>query len=100
MDSLIKMYEEYKKAAKDRSELDVVEYYSQVLTNLKRKKITEAPKRSEAPKESHWDRLVKLAAGVSGQTIEENAAEAEILLELHRLHRLHHHRLKYTKTDS
>ena len=38
MDPLIKMYEEYKKAAKDRGETDVVEYYSQVLTNLKRKK--------------------------------------------------------------
>jgi len=85
MDSLIKMYEEYKKAAKDRGELDVAEYYSQVLTNLKRKKIT------EAPKESHFNRLAKLAAGVSGQTIEENAAEAERLLDLYRL--------KYTKTD-
>ena len=83
MDPLIKMYEEYKKAAKDRGETDVVEYYSQVLTNLKRK--------TEASKETHWDRLAKLAAGVSGQTIEENAAEAERLLELHRL--------KYTKTD-
>jgi len=85
MDPLIKMYEEYKKAAKDRGELDVAEYYSQVLTNLKRKKIT------EAPKESHFNRLSKLAAGVSGQTIEENAAEAERLLDLCRL--------KYTKTD-
>ena len=83
MDSLIKMYEEYKKAAKDRGELDVAEYYSQVLTNLKRK--------TEAPKESHFNRLAKLAAGVSGQTIEENAAEAERLLDLYRL--------KYTKTD-
>ena len=83
MDPLIKMYEEYKKAAKDRGELDVAEYYSQVLTNLKRK--------TEAPKESHFNRLSKLAAGVSGQTIEENAAEAERLLDLYRL--------KYTKTD-
>ena len=84
MDSLIKMYEEYKKAAKDRGELDVVEYYSQVLTNLKRKR--------ETQKDSHWNRLVKLAAGVSKQTIEENAEDAERLLELHRL--------KHTKIDS
>ncbi len=87
MDPLIKMYEEYKKAAKDRGEADVVEYYSQVLTNLKRKKIT------EAPKEPHIHRLAKMAAALSGQTVEENAADAEKLLELHRKH------FKYTKTD-
>ena len=85
MDPLIKMYEEYKKAAKDRGELDVAEYYSQVLTNLKRK--------TEAPKESHWDRLAKMAAALSRQTVEENAADAEKLIELHRKH------FKYTKTD-
>ena len=85
MDSLIKMYEEKKKAAKDRGES--VEYYSQVLTNLKRKKIT------EAPKEPHIHRLAKMAAALSGQTVEENAADAEKLLELHRKH------FKYTKTD-
>jgi len=37
MDNLIKIYEQYKKAAIDRREYDVVEYYSQVLANLKRK---------------------------------------------------------------
>ena len=83
MDSLIKMYEEKKKAAKDRGES--VEYYSQVLTNLKKRKI------SEAPKESHWDRLAKMAAALSGQTVEENAAEAKRLLELYYP--------RYTKTD-
>jgi hypothetical protein len=36
MDSVIKMYEEYKKAAKKRGEYDVVKYYSQVLANLKK----------------------------------------------------------------
>ena len=35
MDPVIKMYEEYKKAAKKRGEYDVVKYYSQVLAKLK-----------------------------------------------------------------
>ena len=35
--SLIKMYEKYKKAATKRKEWDVVEYYSQVLVNIKRR---------------------------------------------------------------
>ena len=37
MEDLIKMYEEYKKIAIKRGEN--VEYYSQVLTNLKRKQL-------------------------------------------------------------
>ena len=44
-------------------------------------------------KEPHIHRLAKMAAALSGQTVEENAADAEKLLELHRKH------FKYTKTD-
>jgi hypothetical protein len=38
MDPVIKMYEEYKKAAKKRGEYDVVEYYSKVLDTLRNHK--------------------------------------------------------------
>ena len=38
MDDIIKMYEKYKKNAKARGEYDVVEYYSQVIVNLKNQK--------------------------------------------------------------
>ena len=44
MDDLIKMYEQYKKAA--RGEYDVAEYYSQVIVNLRRRKLAQSKKNS------------------------------------------------------
>ena len=46
MDDIIKMYEKYKKNAKDRREYDVVEYYSQVIVNLKNRKNYQSKKDS------------------------------------------------------
>lgn len=41
IEELIKMYEEYKKAAIEREELDVAEYYSQTIVNLKQRKLNQ-----------------------------------------------------------
>jgi len=46
MDDLIKMYEQYKKAAKDREEYDVMEYYYKVIVNLRQQKHTQSKKDS------------------------------------------------------
>lgn len=56
IDELIKMYEQYKKQAKERGENDVAEYYSQTIVNLKRRKLNQGgtPK---SPRKVYTERL-------------------------------------------
>ena len=57
IEELIKMYEEYKKAATERGEQDVAEYYSQTIVNLKQRKLNQGPPPKKSPGKIHTQRL-------------------------------------------